>query len=291
MLGLTIVDFIMAILGILSLIAWLYVYTRSLKYASLFEPLNEEEFRLKELYCMGYAVLEMMHYQYKSKKDRKLRTQLDVLYGEKYADYYLRVVHSQQITFAMIIVVVAFIYYGLSRELVATVVMLAMAGVAYYYFGVLTERKILARSDELLHDFSEVVSKLALLTNAGMILREAWEEVAYADDSVIYKEMQKSIEEMNNGVADVDAIYNFGSRCMLPEIKKFTSTIIQGITKGNNELSMMLQQQSKEVWSLKKQIVRRDAEKAADKLLLPLCVMFIGIIIMIIVPIFSNIGV
>ncbi len=161
----------------------------------------------------------------------------------------------------------------------------------YYYFGTVTSKKILKRSDELLHDFSEVVSKLALLTNAGMILREAWQEVAEQGTGTIYTEMKMAVNDMNNGVAEVDAIYNFGIRCIIPEIKKFTSTIIQGMTKGNSELTAMLQEQSKEVWQLKKQLVRREGEKAASKLLIPICIMFIGILIMILIPIFTNLGV
>ena len=143
----------------------------------------------------------------------------------------------------------------------------------------------------MIHDFSEVVSKLALLTNAGLILKEAWEVIAFEGEGVIYSEMQRAVEEMKNGVSDVDAIYSFGTRCMLPEIKKFTSTILQGITKGNRELSMMLQEQSKEVWQMKKQLVRREGEKASSKLLIPICIMFVGVLIMILVPIFTNLGV
>ena len=96
---------------------------------------------------------------------------------------------------------------------------------------------------------------------------------------------------MQNGVSDIDAIYNFGTRCIIPEIKKFTSTILQGMTKGNRELSTMLQEQSKEVWQMKKQMVRREGEKAASKLLIPICIMFLGVLIMILVPIFTNLGV
>ena len=103
--------------------------------------------------------------------------------------------------------------------------------------------------------------------------------------------MQNSVNEMNNGIAEVDAIYNFGSRCMIPEVKKFTSTIIQGMTKGSSELVAMLQEQSKEVWQLKKQLVRREGEKASSKLLIPICIMFLGILIMILIPIFTNLGV
>ena len=257
----------------------------------MFSVLDDKEFPLKQLYGMGYVVLEQVKYEYKSKSDRKMRQELEILYGEKYSDYYLRVVHSQQVSFAFTIFVISFALYGISSEIAAMIVGFGFAGLAYYYFGTVTAKKILLRSDELLHDFSEVVSKLALLTNAGMILREAWQEIAFEGEGVIYDEMQIAVEEMNNGVAEVDAIYNFGTRCIIPEIKKFTSTIIQGITKGNSELTIMMQEQSKEVWQLKKQIVRREGEKAASKLLIPISIMFVGILIMILIPIFTNLGV
>lgn len=91
---------------------------------------------------------------------------------------------------------------------------------AYYYFGTLMLEKISKREDEMLRDFSEVISKLALLTNAGMILREAWEKVAFNGDTTIYKEMQRSVEDMHNGVSEVEAFHSFGTRCVLAEVKR-----------------------------------------------------------------------
>ena len=215
---------------------------------------------------------------------------LKMLHLEKFADYYIRVVYAQKITMALSVAVLAFVFYGLANDINALVVLLMFACLAYYYFGTTTEKKILKRSEEMLNDFSEAISKLALLTNAGMILREAWEEVAYTGSSSLYVEMQKAVDEMNNGASDIDALFRFGVRCIIPEIKKFTSTLVQGLVKGNSELIFMLKEQSKEVWAAKKTNVRRQGEKAASKLLIPICIMFVGILIMIIVPIFSNIG-
>jgi tight adherence protein C len=103
--------------------------------------------------------------------------------------------------------------------------------------------------------------------------------------------MQTTVNEMKNGVSEIDAMFNFGSRCIIPEIKKFTSTIVQGMVKGNSDLIIMLQEQSKEVWALKKQNVRRQGEKASSKLMIPMMLMFVGILIMVIVPVFANMGV
>ena len=124
-----------------------------------------------------------------------------------------------------------------------------------------------------------------------MILREAWEVTANAGEGIFYEEMQTAVAEMKNGVSEMEAIRRFGIRCMMPEIKKFSATVIQGIQKGNSELSSMLQAQSAEVWNLRKQNVRRQGEKAASKLMIPIFMMFFGILIMVIIPIFSNIGV
>lgn len=284
-------DYVIFGLGALMTALWVVFFFAGLKDAGLFESLEEKDYPLKEVYFVGYAILNMIHYRYKSKNDRKLRKEISVLYGEKYADYYLRVIYAQKVTMAFTLAVFAFAFYGLADSVAAMMILFLFAGTAYYYFGTLTSKKILERSEELLCDFSNVVSKLALLTNAGMIMREAWEEVAYNGETTIYVEMQKSVADMNNGMSEIDALYHFGSRCIIPEIKKFTSTIIQGIEKGNSELTIMLQNQSSEVWNVKKQHVRRQGEKAASKLLFPMLMMFLGILIMIVIPIFTNMGV
>lgn len=288
---LSVFDIVVFAIGAVLLIIWLMFFFSGLKYAQLFDGLDENEYPFKEIYFLGYAIMETFHYQYKSKHDRKLRKELSVLYGDKYAEYYIRVIYAQKVTLSFTLLLLAAPLYGFANDILASLVVVMFAGLAFYYFGTLTETKIMKRSEELLLDFSNVVSKLALLTNAGMILREAWEEVAYTGESTLYKEMQTAVDEMHNGVSEIDAMFNFGSRCIIPEIKKFTSTIVQGMVKGNSELIIMLQEQSKEVWALKKQNVRRQGEKASSKLMIPMMLMFIGILIMVIVPVFANMGV
>lgn len=284
-------DVIMYSLFVICFVAWVIIFVKSKQYDSLFENLDKKDYPLKELYSVGYCILEMVGYKYTSKRDRAKRKELNVLFGEKYADYYLRVIYSQQISLSILVFMLSFCMYGFSQQIAVWIVMVAFAGVAFYYFGDITSKKIRKRSEEMLSDFCEMVSELALLTNAGMILHEAWEFVADSDrEGTIYEEMRVAKNDMNNGLADVEAIRRFGNRCIIPEIRKFTSTLIQGMVKGNDELVVMLQTQSSEVWNAKKQDVRRQGEKAASKLLIPMLCMFVGILIMVIVPIFSNLG-
>lgn len=289
---LTIADLVIMGLGCVCLAAWWILLLASKQYDRMFEPLDEKEYPLKEIYGTGYTVMQLLHYPYKSKFDRKLRTELSVLYEEKYVEYYLRITYAQSISLAMIVLLFAFVLYGLSQDLAIFAICVMMSGLCVYYFMTLASEKISKRSEELLGDFSEVVSKLALLTNAGMIMREAWNEVAFANqEKTLYKEMQVACSDMNNGISEAEAIRLFGVRCVIPEIKKFASTIIQGIEKGNSELAIMLQVQSAEVWMMKQQMVRRKGAQANTKLMIPMFIMFIGILIMIVVPVFTNLGV
>lgn len=284
-------DIVCIIGGGISAFLWIVLLLYGRKYDKMFSALSEDEFKGKELYSTGYAFMNLIHYNYKSKRDRTLRQQLEILYEKKYVEYYLRVLYAQGATVMLLFCVLSFTFYGISGEAIMVPLMWVFGATLFYYCITSPQKKIDARSAEMLGDFADVVAKLALLTNAGMILREAWDLISESGETAFYKEMKLAMTDMNNGISDSEAIRRFGVRCMIPEAKKFSSTIVQGIQMGNKELSAMLQQQSGEVWNLRKQNARREGEKAAGKLMIPIFIMFFGILIMIVIPIFANIGV
>lgn len=285
-------DIFVIVFGAAVLLIWIVMYIRGHKNVGLFDRLPKEDYPLKEMYFVGFALLKCVKKNYKTEKDRRRRRQMAVLYSEKYAEYYLRAVYCKQVTMALLVLAFAAPMYCIAQGSMAIFVLtIAGAGVTFYYYGETTASKINKRGEEMLIDFPNVASKLALLINSGMILREAWERVATSGKGGLYLEMRRSVLLMRNGWSETDALFAFGQRCMLPEIKKFTSTLIQGAKKGNRELAMTMTRQSKEVWELKRQLVRRQGELANNKLMIPIFLTFIGILIMVIVPIFSNLGV
>lgn len=287
----TVTDDVVLVIGIAILALWLILYMKGRGNAEMFNTLDDKDFPMKDLYFVGYAATQMMHMTFHDEKDQEMRRKLAVLYGDKYVDFYTCAVYSQRITMALTIAALAMpIYFFAGGSIIMFIFILAAGGVAYYYYGKTLQDKIDQRSDSMLADFTEVVSKLALLVNTGMVLSDAWRMIASSGDTVIYQEMQLSVREMDNGMPETEALYVFGQRCMLPEIKKFATTLIQGISKGNAELSMMLRQQSKEFWQLKQEAVKRKGALANDKLIFPLMLVFIGILIMVLVPVFSGMG-
>ncbi len=261
------------------------------RYDGMIEQLPDKEFPLNQLYGVGFTILAITKHDFSSKNERKRRQQIALIYGEKYSEYYLRVNAAERITLALLLFVAGFAFYGLSDEYVMLLVFIIFSFTAYYYVSTLPSTILEKKTNEILSDFAEVVSKLALLVNAGMILKEAWEKVAYTGESELYREMQRVVTNINNGKSEIDAYTEFGTRCTSPEIKKFTSTVVQGLVKGNAELVEMIKQQSREIWDAKRHRVKQQGEKAASKLLIPICIMFIGVIVMIVVPIFANLGV
>ena len=261
------------------------------KYDSWIEPLDDKEFPLCGLYGVGFVLAEWFKYDFLSKSERKRRQDLALLYGEKHSEYYLRVNAAEKLTLSFLIFIVGLSLYGIAQDIAIVFIVALFAFVAFYYVGTLPAEKLKKKSEQILSDFADVVSKLALLVNAGMILKEAWIKISQTGEGALYQEMRRSVEQMENGVSEVDAYTEFATRCTSPEIKKFTSTIIQGLVKGNRELVEMIKQQSREIWDAKRHHVKQQGEKAASKLLIPICVMFVGILIMVVVPIFANLGV
>lgn len=281
---------IMGIASVCTVLFLIFLMVGS-KYNAMIEPLDSKEFPLCELYGVGFAVLALFKYNYTSKAERRRRQQIALIYGEQHSEYYLRINAAQRITLTFLLVVVGLAMYGLVNDYLIVGVFLMFAFTAYYYVATLPKTIVEKKSAQILSDFADVASKIVLLVNAGMIMKEAWEKVAYTGESELYKEMQRVCVNMHNGMSEVDAYTEFGSRCTSPEIKKFTSTMVQGLIKGNRELAEMIKQQSREIWEAKRHRVKQQGEKAASKLLIPICIMFIGVIIMIIIPIFANLGV
>lgn len=283
----------LVIMGIGTLITlfFLIMLMTSGRYDVYLETLDSKEYPFFQLYGVGFRINDFFKKDFSKKSERKRRQQLALLKGDQLAEYYLRVNAAERTTFAALCVIAAFILYGLSQEMAILIFLIGFGALAYYYVSTLPEETLKKRTDAILNEFTDVVSKLALLVNAGMILREAWEMIAYSGEGELYDEMRLVCVNINNGMSEIDAYTEFGTRCTAPEIKKFTSTIIQGVVKGNKELVEMIKMQSREMWNSKQHRVRQQGEKAASKLLIPTCIMFVGVLIMIIVPIFANLGV
>lgn len=256
-------------------------------------PLDGKQFVFPEIYGVGFKLLKIFKFQYKTRGAKQLRENVAILYGERYADYYMRVFYAQRISICYLVFSIGCAISAFANgtdKFIVLALFIVVCGALFFYYTKAPVDNIKKRSERFMNEFPNAVSTIALLVNSGMILREAWREVSLSNDSELYQEMRKVNDEIDNGVSEIDALYNFASRCVTPDIKKFTSFIVQGLEKGSKDLANALRMQTDELWELKKQNIIKRGELASSKLMIPLMIMFAGVLIMVMGPILTNLG-
>ena len=145
--------------------------------------------------------------------------------------------------------------------------------------------KLKKRREAIMKDFPQVVSELALLTSSGMEILPAWSKVSREREGVLYKEMRQTASEiLENGANPGAALELFIRRCGTKETARLGTSILQNLERGNAELSHFLIGLSAEAWEERKHNARRLGAAAQSKLLIPIMLIFIGIIILVMVP-------
>ncbi len=264
----------------------------AVKYESVFQPLvqtiNKNQYKYPELFCIGLALMKILKIDSKSKKARKRIKEIAQVQGKMYAEYYFYVMNGAKWTYGFTVLVFLVLIGALGNSPMAAFLGVVLAGLVMWYVEELLNDKLNARRDELLADLPQMLSKLTLLVNAGMTTLNAWKKVAETSERVLYREMREVVAETQNGKDELEAYMNFADRCSIKEVRRFTSTIIQNKLRGNREEAYFLKELSDEMWEEKKHLVRRKGEAAKSKLLIPTTMIFIGILIMVMVPAFMG---
>lgn len=269
---------------------WIYLaITGGKKYQKYTDSSFAKEFQMSELLCVGFSVMRILHISTKTRAAQAKIREIAEIKGKKYAEYYYYMLLGAKTTYTYTIVIVVMLLSAMSNNKGLLFMGLIVGGLLILYLDLALSDKLTARRQEILLDLPQVLSKLTLLVNSGMVLRDAWKRVSITGERVLYQEMQNTNLEMENGVAEIDAYRNFAERCNVKEIRKFTSLIIQNLNKGNEELAYFMKDLSDEMWEVKKSQVKQKGEKANTQLLLPMMLILIGILIMVMVPVMQQV--
>ena len=282
--------YIMAGMGSFMFLIWLILFfIYFYKFNDIIKTIDGKKFQLHYLFFIGFGVIDLFKINLKSERFSKKIKKVSEIYGMKYAEYYNYIITGAQITYAMTMAPLGISLGAITNSVEIGILGLMCSILIYAYLDMELKKNISEKHDAILSDFPVMISKLTLLVNAGMIVREAWTQIAYSGETLIYKEMQTTAEDINNGMSDMDAYNNFALRCSVKEVRKFISSLVQNLQKGNSEMVKSLKLMTAESWETKKHLVKRQGESAQQKLLFPMLMLFIGIIIMVIVPVFTNI--
>lgn len=276
---------ILLVLASLLTILFIIHLSKGKKYESLVANLDSSEYFLKDLYVVGFSLSNTKMFSLKGKLERDLKKNAKLVWDNIYYEYYANLAWAQFLSLALLALCIGLILSSLvggeAALLIFGITILFVLAIWNLSMSKMKEA-VAKRRDECVIEFPNMVTKLSLLINSGMVLREAWYLVANGKEGALYELMKKACECMDNGDSDATAIHKFGVLSDSIEIKKFTSAMVQGIEKGNSELADFLVSQASELWAHKRQLALQKGEIAAGKLIIPLGLMFCGIIMIIV---------
>ena len=230
----------------------------------------------KKCECSGYIELE-----------KKQETN-----GKANAQIYARYLLAALISYIAVGIVLACILVAIALSLrleavqVITFGIVALVGpalVGYLPYDDLSG-KADARKREIDQDFPNVLSKMTLLITAGMNLSRAVEETANSGDSLMYRELRLVLKETNQGATMSGAFTRIQCRCDNRFLDRLVSVAAKSYKEGNANLAENLREINTDCWLEKKHSSRRMTEAIQNKLFVPTMLMFIGILIVIVVP-------
>lgn len=269
------------------------------KYDELAEYRDEKQNKLiRMLLPAGFYIMDLIGYTYATRYDKLCLTKITEIYGAKRAKFYLKIHWAGKIA-VLILGIFAVLFIGIGMEISPGAVaggreggkggidttfivlsILLLAGIAFFHDKEL-EKRLKKRRLSIRMDFPGFLNKMALLVNAGLTVRKAWEKIAQENtrDSDFYKEVNIVIGEINGGKPELKAYEDFARRCRTAEVARFVTIILQNIRKGNEEMVSILRVLSNESWDMRKNIARKLGEEASTKMIIPLMLMFIAVLI------------
>ena len=151
------------------------------------------------------------------------------------------------------------------------------------------EEKVKKRKAQMTLDFSEIVSKLSLLYEAGLSIYKAWEKIVAeqekkGEERYAYQEMRLALEKIKSGVSEKEAYVQFGKRCGLHAYMKLGNLLEQNLAKGTKGMKQSLKNEVAESLEERKKLARKKGEEASTKLLVPMVLMLLVVIVIIAVP-------
>lgn len=150
--------------------------------------------------------------------------------------------------------------------------------------------KIRKRQEEIEFAFPNVMSKITLLVSAGMEVSKAWDLTAKSGHGILYEEMRKTGERLDNGISPAAAYMEFINGCNSKYATKLATAILQNLSKGNAEIVALFKQLTDESWLERKHSAKRQGEQAQSKLIVPIMLMFVGIMILVAAPLLEGFG-
>lgn len=158
-------------------------------------------------------------------------------------------------------------------------------GVWAYRFGYLKmKRTITKRQVDFHRRYPAFLNNLRLYLQSGLTLENSLEEYFRKERDCYYLEyLHSSLQRIRRGKSRREAFIEVIHHTRMREMIHLMNYFLQHIELGTEDLAY-LSHLSEEAWKIKKETVKRLAEEASAKMVLPMMLIFIAVLLLIIVP-------
>ncbi|MGI6621943.1 MAG: type II secretion system F family protein [Clostridiaceae bacterium] len=260
----------------------------SKRYKEFFEPLDSRTYSYKAFLpgCLG--IVETLKLSGRGRYQAKLNQKLVMLYGSRYITYYTKVHWSVKVFHLFLGLVISTFFCFVGNLEYSALIIIPVSGAGLFFLAdknlddLYKERKF-----RLERDFPDFLSKLVLLVNAGLNIRQAIERIVSEEnkDSPLYQELKTVILDIQSGMLEYEAYSGFSERCRIKQLTNFVSIVQQNMKLGGNQMIFELKRMGTECWEMRKNIAKQLGEKASSKLMLPLAIMFLAIVLICVAPV------
>lgn len=167
-------------------------------------------------------------------------------------------------------------------------ILIAFMGLRYYASTYLLKTQASREKKIVESQISDLLTGLVLSLRAGMLLDAAWMEVSQDKEGPLYEEMRRVSRMRKEGVGFNQAYLSFGGRYQLDILKDFSQLMIQNVELGGSELARGIDQLRRKETREKINRLNKEADRAQEQMLLPSLLQFIGILLLLIVPLFGQ---
>lgn len=271
------------------------------RYDDYLEYVDREEYGLKDFIPLGLSMSEITVFQTHmpmilrtvlARHNNQVYQKILELKGPRDVEFYQYIHKGYRLAVAAIAAAGASLMgmimtiQGSSDGMMLTIAAIAAWVGVPFLIDISLNETVHKRRLSIRMEFPEFVSKLTLLVNAGMTISKAWEKIINENrrDHILYDEMRYALAQIKSGKPEGAAYEEFARRCHVKEVTKFVSIIVMNLKRGGSEVVPVLREQGNECWEMRKNAAKEVGEQAGTKILIPMMIMFLGIVLIVATP-------
>jgi len=181
-----------------------------------------------------------------------------------------------------------FMITAVTADFVLLLPTFAAAGLLFWMPAASVRKKAEKRRKLICAGMPSVIAGTVLFQRAGLTVTESWRTVAEKTGGPLGEEMRRTYESIKNGLSPSDALAEFAVRCDEKTASRFAWLLGRNLIKGDANLPDVLTDFSREIREERKARARSLGGAASNALVLPLMLIFIGILMLVAIPLFGG---